>query len=68
MLTVSEGKWGKTLFSLKHVLRQETFVLVRNNLFFFFLEKNIFKEEKSIYYLKSFHVSKRERRESKFPK
>ena len=59
MLTVSEGKWGKTLFSLKHVLRQETFVLARNNLFFFFfLKKIIFKEEKSIYYLKSFHVSK----------
>lgn len=48
---------GQTLFSLKHV-RQETFVLVRNNLYFFFLKKNIFKEEKSIYCLKSFHVSK----------
>lgn len=51
------GKMGQTLFSLKHV-RQETFVLVRNNLYFFFLKKNIFKEEKSIYCLKSFHVSK----------
>lgn len=47
------GKMGQTLFSLKHV-RQETFVLVRNNL----LRGGIFKEEKSIYCLKSFHVSK----------
>lgn len=45
---------GQTLFSLKHV-RQETFVLVRNNLFF---GGEIFKEEKSIYCSKSFHVSK----------